>query len=174
MSQFHEEDELVDIVNEHDHVIDTQWRTVSTANNVPYRRVVLAFIINNENKFGIFKRAAHKSHAPGQLALVGGGVKSGETYDQAMIREIAEEINVSVSQSDLRCLGYLKPHEDYLGFFKKIYEIRVDTQTVPFNPADFSDAFWMHSHELDGYREQHEVANGLDFLLAKYYENKKD
>ena len=61
---------------------------------------VVAALIWNENKFMICQRPAHK--ARGLLwEFVGGKVESGETKEQALIRECREELNVLLSVGDV-------------------------------------------------------------------------
>ena len=61
---------------------------------------VVAAIIWKNNKFMICQRPAHK--ARGLLwEFVGGKVESGETKEQALIRECKEELNVLLSVGDV-------------------------------------------------------------------------
>ena len=61
---------------------------------------VVAALIWKDNKFMICQRPAHK--ARGLLwEFVGGKVESGETKEQALIRECKEEINVLLSVGDV-------------------------------------------------------------------------
>ena len=61
---------------------------------------VVAALIWQGNKFMICQRPAHK--ARGLLwEFVGGKVESGETKEQALIRECKEEMNVLLSVGDV-------------------------------------------------------------------------
>ena len=61
---------------------------------------VVAALIWKNNKFMICQRPAHK--ARGLLwEFVGGKVESGETKEQALIRECKEELNVLLSVGDV-------------------------------------------------------------------------
>ena len=61
---------------------------------------VVAALIWNEDKFLICQRPAHK--ARGLLwEFVGGKVESGETKEQALIRECQEELSVTLSVGDV-------------------------------------------------------------------------
>lgn len=61
---------------------------------------VVAALIWNNNKFMICQRPANK--ARGLLwEFVGGKVESGETEEQALIRECKEELNVLLSVGDV-------------------------------------------------------------------------
>ena len=61
---------------------------------------VVAALIWNEDKFLICQRPAHK--ARGLLwEFVGGKVESGETKEQALVRECQEELAVTLSVGDV-------------------------------------------------------------------------
>ena len=61
---------------------------------------VVAALIWNEDKFLICQRPAHK--ARGLLwEFVGGKVESGETKEQALVRECQEELAVTLSVGDI-------------------------------------------------------------------------
>ena len=61
---------------------------------------VVAALIWDDGKFMICQRPAHKSR--GLLwEFVGGKVESGETKEQALIRECKEELNVLLSAGDV-------------------------------------------------------------------------
>ena len=61
---------------------------------------VVAALIWKNNKFMICQRPAHK--ARGLLwEFVGGKIESGETKEQALIRECREELNVLLSVGDV-------------------------------------------------------------------------
>ena len=67
--------------------------------NIKITEVVAALIWSN-NKFMICQRPANKSR--GLLwEFVGGKVESGETKEQALIRECREELNVLLSVGDV-------------------------------------------------------------------------
>ena len=165
-------DELVDIVNEHDQVIGVINRSEMLEKHI-YTRIVLAFIVNHEGKHAILRRTADKYYSPLHLALVGGGVQSGETYEQAIKREIAEEVNLDVSDHELRYLGIHKPHEgwqtNYGGIFKAIYEVQVNENELNYNREDFCELYWLLPHEILAKKDTDKLAKGLIWLLKKYY-----
>ena len=61
---------------------------------------VVAALIWNENRFLICQRPAHKARAL-LWEFVGGKVESGETKEQALVRECREELAVTLSVGDV-------------------------------------------------------------------------
>jgi 8-oxo-dGTP pyrophosphatase MutT (NUDIX family) len=165
-------DELLDVVNEHDHVIGAIYRSQLPKTFVN-TRIVLTFIINHEGKLAILRRSPQKEISPLHLALIGGCVQSGETYEQALKRETAEEANIIVDHHEYRLLGIHKPHEGwkatYGGLFKAIYEIKIHGHAIEFNREDFCELLWLSPQEIVACKETDKIANGLLWLVEKYY-----
>jgi isopentenyl-diphosphate delta-isomerase len=164
-------DELVDLVDNQDIIAQVQWRSKIHEHPQLHARAVLAFIVNERGQLCFFRRAAHKSYAPNQWALVGGCVQSGETYEQAIIREIAEEVNVVVSPDKMKFLGRVTP-VDYPGkFFKGIFEIKIDQEMIPFNADDFSELVWLTPEQLKeaAQSDPSSLVQDLLFLVERYY-----
>jgi len=58
-------------------------------------QVVCALIIDNEGKLLACKRGSHQSH-PNQWEFPGGKVKATETKEEAIVREIYEELQITI------------------------------------------------------------------------------
>lgn len=162
-------DELIDIVDEHDTVIATMWRSEATENNVQYSRIVLGFIVNQEGKICILRRSAHKKKAPLHLALIAGAVQSGESYEDAFKRELQEEANLDADYYNVKCLGYFKPHGE-MDYFAMVYEIKVDHNEIAYNPDDFCEYQWMTPKEFFAHAASGDkVVAGIAYLIERFY-----
>lgn len=60
-----------------------------TRNSLPYRKSVIAVIINKENKILLIQK---KNYQDNQWDFPGGGLEKNETEEQAVLRELYEEI----------------------------------------------------------------------------------
>lgn len=88
-------DELVDIVDEHDNVVDTVSRRVMRAGRLRHRAVYIA-VQNSEGRLFVHQRSFDKDVRPGAWDIaVGGVVSAGESYDIAAVRELEEEIGIT-------------------------------------------------------------------------------
>lgn len=86
------EDNLVDIVDKKDRVVGQATKEEKFAKELISRNVV-AFIKNKKGELIIVKRSPRKRSWPNRLDLATcGNVNVGETYHQAITREIKEEI----------------------------------------------------------------------------------
>ncbi len=142
------DEEILDLVNENDEVIGQQSRAEIYQQNQSNFRVVNLFLVNAKGQLWIPKRVATKKLFPLCLDMsMGGHVDSGESYREALKREVSEELNMSTQDDDYRLLGHFFPHVHHLSAFMKVYEMTIDTAPV-YNPDDFCEADWMMPDEL--------------------------
>ncbi len=86
--------ELFDVVNSKDQVIDCKTRAEVHRNNLLHRSVH-AIVFNDKGEIFLQHRAPHRDNNPDLWdSSVAGHLQTGESYDEAMVREIEEEIGV--------------------------------------------------------------------------------
>lgn len=168
------QDEILDIVDQYDRVVGTIRRNDQAVNASGNIRIVLAFLVDQDGRIGLLKRTANKDIDPLAWALVGGCVTSGEDYDTAIAREVAEEVNLNPSDYQISLLGYYPPHVGWmgkkgLGFYKKIYQIKVNTAEIDYNPHDFCQIMWETPREFIKKQHNMRFAKGVIWLLEKSY-----
>jgi heptosyltransferase-2 len=123
--------------------------------NINNKKVVNAIITNSENKFLVIKRreGLHK----GKWAFPGGEIKKGETSEEALKREIKEEVNLELSKiikkiSDYNYLGNQGEKKE-----GECYLVEVSAREVKIN--DESEEFrWVSLEEL----EELDYVSGID------------
>jgi isopentenyl-diphosphate delta-isomerase type 1 len=95
-------EEIFDVVNERDEVIGRKPRSEVHRLGLLHRAVhVLVF--NSRGEVFLQKRSMKKDRQPGVWdSSTSGHVDSGENYDAAAVRELREEIGLSVSQPPKR------------------------------------------------------------------------
>jgi isopentenyldiphosphate isomerase len=164
------EDEWMDVVDIDDNVIGRKKRSELYAENSPNCRAINAFLINAQGQLWIPRRTAHKRLFPLHLDMsCGGHVMSGESYEDALQREVAEELNLDIRQVPWRLLGHLTPYDDGVSMFMKVYEIQCD-ETPKWNPDDFVESYWLWPGEILDRIEDGALAKGdLSVLVAKFY-----
>jgi Isopentenyldiphosphate isomerase len=116
-------EELFDIVNERDEVIGTATRKEAHEKKLMHR-AVHAIFFNWSNNILLQKRSLAKDTFPGiWTTSCSGHVDSGETYEEALIRECKEELGVSLKLSDFKYIGKLPPSEETGNEFTQVYTI---------------------------------------------------
>ena len=134
-------DEYLDLVNPRDEIIGKKLRSEMYSEGLSNFRVVNAFLVNPKGQIWIPRRSPNKRLFPlGFDMSMGGHVESGEQYEQAFKRELAEELNIDVDEVSWRLLGYLTPQVDYVSAFMKVYEISADV-TPQLNKYEFIESF---------------------------------
>ncbi len=94
--------ELMDVVDENDIVIGTAERSEIYSQKLRHR-IVHVFLADADGKFCLQLRSKTMSFAPGHWApSAGGHVKSGETYKEAALRELEEELGITAELTLLR------------------------------------------------------------------------
>ncbi len=170
MSIILSDDEYLDLVDEHDHVIGKKKRSEVYAQRLSNFRVVNLFLINSKGQIWIPRRAADKRVFPLGLDMsMGGHVESGESYDQTLKREAQEELNINTDTKKIKMLGHLTPHTDGVSAFMNVYELM--SEIAPdYNTKDFTEYFWLTPKELFERIAQGELTKGdLPLLVKKFY-----
>lgn len=140
--------ELLDLVSQDDIVMGSMIRSEIYHYQFKNFRTVNAFIVNDRRQLWIPKRQKTKSLNPGMLdASIGGHVKSGESYDEALVREAKEETNLDLRKTPWEKIGKLSPYQDNVTSFMQIYLIYHNT-SPNFNTMDFMDFDWTTISEV--------------------------
>lgn len=94
--------EYLDIVNEKDEVIGkTSYAEIYA--KLHNHRIVHVLLFNDKGEMALQLRSKHKKFCPQHwVTAVGGHVQSGESYEEAALREMEEEIGVQVPVEFLR------------------------------------------------------------------------
>jgi isopentenyldiphosphate isomerase len=145
-------DEILDVVNEQDQVIGSMLKGDVDIEKLIFKnqaiRAVWLFIRNDHGKLWIPRRTKHKVLFPGGLdGSMAGHITQGETYEQALHREVAEELNIDLSKYEYKQLGYFSPFKNGLCAFTKVYELR-SNESPKYNKDDFCEYFWLTPQEV--------------------------
>ena len=138
--------EMFDVVNENDVVIDQQPRQIVHQRNLLHR-AVHALVYDRRNRLYLQKRALNKDTNPGLWdTSMGGHLETGETYDQAAIRETFEELGIVLDHAPEK-LFKLKASEMTGHEFIWVYKIIHDGEIQPCQ-IEISEGKWVGPGEL--------------------------
>jgi isopentenyldiphosphate isomerase len=91
-------EEMVDLVDEGDEVIGRASRREVRAGNLLHREIA-SLLRNGGGEIFVHRRTETKDVFPGMHDMfVAGVVASGETYGQAVLRELAEELGIEAAE----------------------------------------------------------------------------
>lgn len=155
-------DELVDIVDEHDTVIDTVTRREMRVGRLRHRAVYIA-VQNSDGKLFVHQRSFDKDVRPGAWDIaVGGVVGAGESYDVAAVRELEEEIGVT-GVVPTPWGGGVFGDESY-ELIGRCYHL-VHDGPFAFNDGEVIDHRWMNRAELHALMRDGDVVHDSIALL---------
>ncbi|KKP35475.1 MAG: NUDIX hydrolase [candidate division TM6 bacterium GW2011_GWF2_32_72] len=189
------QEEILDLVDENDQVIGSAPRSeiykwamdlsqaetkdvgIDSHSQMYFRKSIFAqirgvwlFLVNSKGELWIFRRSASKKICP--LYLEGsavGHVSSGESYEEAVIRETQEELNLDLRGLDFRFRAHLSPFKDGSLSFLKIYELKTD-KAPDFSPDEFQEGYWLKPEKvLEMIESGDKCKFGLPLIIKKLY-----
>jgi isopentenyldiphosphate isomerase len=117
-------DELIDAVNDRDEVIGVYPRSEIYAQQLRHR-IAHVFLLDASGNIGLARRSKEVKFCPDHwCSTAAGHVSAGETYVDAALREMQEEIGVTVPLTACGVLRFHKQetkHHKFLGAFKAAY-----------------------------------------------------
>ncbi|MCT4703644.1 nucleoside triphosphatase NudI [Enterobacteriaceae bacterium H20N1] len=123
------------------------------------QRVIVCPIIENNGEILLCKMAKDRGVFPGQWALSGGGMESGENVEQALLREISEELGAELQiisvkpwtfRDDVRMKTYADGTQEEIYMIYLLFDCISANRLVTFN-EEFQEIAWVKPSELNQY-----------------------
>lgn len=150
------------VVNEEDQVIGKATREECHKSKLIHRSVYI-FLINSKKEIFIQKRSMTKDLYPGYYTgSATGHVDYGETYDQAALRELEEELGIKVQP---RRLGKFTSFSDIEKEISTVYLCKYDGE-IRFNKEEISQGFFMNIEQIEEEMESGKKQFAYGFKLA--------
>lgn len=141
-------DELVDWVDDADEVIGVVTRREMRARRLLHRAVSIA-VFSSDGRLLVHRRADTKDVWPGQWDMAAGGVvASGESYELAAQRELAEELGVMVEPEQMHSLGSARFDDDAVSLLGRGYWC-IHDGPFEFTDGEISEVRWVTRSGLD-------------------------
>jgi isopentenyldiphosphate isomerase len=122
-------DEVFDVVDRHDVVVGREFRREIHRRGLLHRAIHI-FWLRGDGQLCLQRRSYAKDNCPGLLSSsCAGHVDSGEDYLAAAVRELHEELGISVTPAQLREIDYAPWHADLGNEFVRSYLLSGDFPT---------------------------------------------
>ncbi len=161
-------DEIFDVVDSNDEVIDQQPRHIVHEKKLLHR-AVHALVYDVNNRLYLQKRSMSKDTNPGLWdTSMGGHLESGESYDQAVIRETFEELGIVLDEVPEK-LFKLQASRNTGYEFIWVYRIFHSGQ-IAHCQVEISQGMWIEPHKLTNWMLQTPelFTPSLSVILNKY------
>lgn len=121
-----------------------------------WHRVINLWLVNSKDEVLVQKRAMGKKKLPGFWDLsVGGHLGVGDTWEEALVREVGEELGVGIDLEEVECMGERKSeYRDEAMWDRevmRVYVARVDFALEDFTlqEEELSEVRWVSVEKLE-------------------------
>ncbi len=143
--------EFMDVINENNEVIRAAARAEIKQKNLLHSGVII-FLFNSKGELFVHQRSKGKKMFPLRWDIaVGGGVKAGETYKEAALRELFEETGI---KAQLHLLGLYRHKSRIDNYLSQIYTCQTAAQPKP-SKKEISQWLWLNTKLLKKHTRQH-------------------
>ncbi len=151
-------EEYWDIYDENRVFQNRTIRRGDTFNDGEYYVCCEVWFQNSKGEILITQRHPNKK-AGGLWEFLGGGVLAGETTAQAAVREVKEEIGITITANELSLLHVYRQRN----YFMDIYLVKKDIEVRSFdlNENETINAKWVSKDELQVMNENQEVVRSV-------------
>ena len=109
-----------------------------------YFKIVLIFIQNNENKFLIQKVSKEKG---GVYATTGGHVTYNDSSIKTAIKEVKEELNITITEEDLILFSIIKHQKAFADCYYIKKEININD--IKLQEEEVEEVFYLTKNEIE-------------------------
>jgi len=147
-------DELIDIVDEDDTIVGKSLKHEAHKNKLLHRSAIF-FIFDKKGRIFVNQRSDSKHFFPGYWSICfGGHIGSGETYEEAAIRECKEETGI---EGEPFYMGYFKHRHSTESENQKVFGFVTDKEP-DLDPKELQGGRFMTIQEMK------EILKKKDFL----------
>lgn len=136
-----------------------------------YHESVAIWIVNSKNKLLVQKRSSNKKHYPNMWAMTTGAMNIDENMNQAIIREVKEELGIDIKENELIYIGVLKGNTAFINSF--IVKKDIDLKELILQKEEVSNAEWNSYEEIEEkYNNDEFVPHWWEYIkndIKKYF-----
>lgn len=137
-----------------------------------YKLSIHIWIMNDEGKIYIQKRANSRKIFPNKWENPGGGAISGEDSEKTFVREFEEELGISPDINNSKMILTIKREKDFVDmwFVKQNFDI----STLKLQEEEVADAKWVSFSELEDMIKNNEFCPTIEQSLNPFIKYLKE
>ena len=159
--------ELIDVVDENNRLtgqVEERW---AAYNKGLWRRTVSCWIMNKNGEILLQKRTPNKVRNPNKWAKTGGQVDSGETVQEAICREVKEELGIEIPIEETTILDVHKSNDKNRRFaYNFLFVLNYKIQDFTLQKEEVAEVKYFTIEEL----EQAKKNNDLNYTFCNWEE----
>jgi isopentenyldiphosphate isomerase len=160
-------EEYMDVVDTNDKLLYSAPASFVREKKLLHRGISV-IVQNSKKEILVNKRHKKKYYFPGYYDFViSGGVKSGESYKEAAIREIKEELGIKNPKPTFLFNHRFKNEEQRTNVLVSVYHCRTDGP-FKFQKEEIEKAFFVPLSELSKIEKKEKFCDGSIDILKKY------
>ena len=160
--------ELVDIYNErHEKMNYTKGRKELLDNE--YRLSCFIWIINDKDEILLQQRLATAKKMPNMWGTTAGGAQAGDTSLQGAMRELKEELGITVNEKEMTFIGSYKRINDFVEVW--LCNKNINTNELVLQQDEVQDTKWVSIEEFKNMVDNGTgIKSGFE-IFELYYNN---
>lgn len=158
--------ELVDIYNNKHELLNIKKGRKELIEG-EFRLSSFIFIINDNDEILIQQRLATAKKCPNMWEVASGGVNASETSLDGAIREVKEELGITVDKKDLTFIGSYARINDYVEIF--LLKSNISVSDLKLQEDEVQNAKWVKIEEFEKIIEEGNASDTGYFIFKEYY-----